>query len=163
MGNSSSVNLPVMEQGAPRSKSMVGLNKCIVSLITIVGFCLQLKFANSSPDYNSTLLMRLFVIDVSAYFGSIGVMIIQNDHGTVDFRKFMNRIIIMLGTLVFTLELLILFPPFGWLVLFIWSICFVSVASKSYQYLKTLCESGVSALVLAIGELKEKLIDMPLD
>ncbi|KAK9925004.1 hypothetical protein M0R45_033345 [Rubus argutus] len=152
-----------MEEVVPRRNSIVALHKCIGYLITILGFCLQLEFANDSAvvtDSSSCILMKLFVIEVSAYFGSLGVMILQTDHRNTDFGEFMNKISILFGTLAVTTELLILVPPFGWLVLFFWSICFVRIATKSYQYSKTLCQTAVSALILAFGEFKEKLLAM---
>ncbi|KAL6143533.1 hypothetical protein ACLB2K_054228 [Fragaria x ananassa] len=133
----------------------MALHKCIFFLITILGLCLQLKFTTASPfvlDYRNTVLMRLFIIDISAYCGSFGVMIIQTNHSNTDFVEFMNNISLLLGTLASVLELLILFPPFGWVTLFFWSICFVTLAIKSYQYSKTLCESAVAALVVTLGE-----------
>ncbi|KAK9925007.1 hypothetical protein M0R45_033348 [Rubus argutus] len=152
-----------MEEGVTQSSSIVALHKCIVSLITILGFCLQLEFANASAlvtNCSSCILMKLFVIDVSAYLGSLGVMILQTDHKNTDFGVFMNKISLLFGTLAVTLELLILVPPFGWFVLFLWSICFVRIAMKSYQYLKTLYETAVLALVQVFEKLKELIITM---
>ncbi|KAL6135570.1 hypothetical protein ACLB2K_067797 [Fragaria x ananassa] len=144
-----------MEEFANWRSSVMALHKCIFFLITILGLCLQLKFTTASPfvlDYRNTVLMRLFIIDISTYCGSFGVMIIQTNHSNTNFGEFMNNISLLLGTLASVLELLILFPPFGWVTLFFWSICFVTPAIKSYQYSKTLCESAVAALVVTLGE-----------
>ncbi|KAL6139814.1 hypothetical protein ACLB2K_058115 [Fragaria x ananassa] len=147
-----------MEEFAIWRSSVLALHKCIVSLVTILGLCLQLEFANASAlvtDCRRTILMKLFITDISLYFGLLSVMILQINQSNRDFGEFMNKIGVLLGTLASILELLILFPPFGCVTLFFWSICFVTVAIKSYRYWKTLCESALAGLSRAYEKLKD--------
>ncbi|KAL6143541.1 hypothetical protein ACLB2K_054236 [Fragaria x ananassa] len=152
-----------MEEFAIWRSSVLALHKCIVSLVTILGLCLQLEFANASAivkDCRRTILMKLFITDISLYFGLLSVMILQINQSNRDFGEFMNKIGVLLGTLASILELLILLPPFGWLTLFFWSMYLMITAIGSYQLSKTLCKRAVAALILALGEFQMKLISL---
>ncbi|KAL6143538.1 hypothetical protein ACLB2K_054233 [Fragaria x ananassa] len=137
------------------------MHTCIISFITIFGVCLQLKFPNVSPYETAygTLMMNLFIIEICFYLASLVVMAIQAASNNRVLEDLTNKIGLLLGTLSLILELLVLISPFGWIVLFFWSICLLCFLSKSWQSLNTLSQSAVVLLVQGLGEFRQTLID----
>ncbi|KAL6139811.1 hypothetical protein ACLB2K_058112 [Fragaria x ananassa] len=143
--------------------SVVKLHTCIISLIGILGFCLQLKFPNVSPyaTIYGSQLMNVFIIVTCIYILSLIVMTIQaSRRDNADLEDPMNILSLFLGSLSLNLELLVLLSPFGMILLFLWCICLLWFVSNSYQSLKTLFQNAVEHLVRSVGELKRKLVDL---
>lgn len=123
-------------QGLIQTKeySAVKLHTCIISLIGVLGFCLQLKFPNVSPyaTIYGSQLMNVFIIVTCIYILSLILMTIQaSRRDNADLEDPMNKLSLFLGSLSLNLELLVLLSPFGMILLFLWCICLLWFVSNS--------------------------------
>ncbi|KAM1954268.1 hypothetical protein ACFX16_023958 [Malus domestica] len=105
--------------------------------------------------------MVSLIVVLIAYVGSlIGSKILHvQAHPNSDLAELIiNKISLLFRTLSLILEVVILVPGLGLVVLFFWVVWFVNVVAEyACEYLETLYQSAVASVVYTYGKLKEHL------
>ncbi|KAB2610327.1 hypothetical protein D8674_018359 [Pyrus ussuriensis x Pyrus communis] len=98
-----------------------------------------------------------FIVAVTIYYASLAVK--NQDGGDPDLAKFMQMISLLSGPLALVLEMVIIFPPFGWFGVMVWIIWFAITVAMRYQLIaavvKGLYHSAVKELGLVFDKLKK--------
>ncbi|KAB2610300.1 hypothetical protein D8674_018332 [Pyrus ussuriensis x Pyrus communis] len=147
------VNVPLrLELEGTSEERSTKVDKYICSLIAILGGFLQLKQgARDESLFNTDYpAMVSLIVTLIAYIGSlIGSRILHvRDRPHLDLAEsFINKISLLLGTLALILEVVILIPGLG----------LVVVVEYTWEYLKALYEKAVTSVVHTFGELNDYL------
>ncbi|RXH69254.1 hypothetical protein DVH24_037038 [Malus domestica] len=97
-----------------------------------------------------------FIVAATIYYASLAV---KNQDDDSDLAKLMQMISLLSGPLALVLEVVIIFPAFGWFGVMAWILFSVITVTKSYELiagvLKRLYRSAVEELVHVFDKLKE--------